>query len=125
MLLRYIELKTGHNDDGPAWIGRVQLSRSGRTLYFNGKAFQRGRGGASGNYFDVETGDIYWISGVKKRGRDRHWAGSGKVTMEARVVNEYLELVGADELDLARFVVSDAIAPPDPSKFCNRENEPL
>ena len=31
------------------------------------KRFQRLKGsGISGNYFDVETGDEYWISGVKK-----------------------------------------------------------
>jgi len=77
-MIRYIELKTGYNDNGPAWIGRVQVSRSGQTVYFNGRAFKRRGGGASGNHFDVETGDNYWISGVKKDGRDRHWAGSGK-----------------------------------------------
>ena len=29
-MVRYIELKTGYTDDGPAWIGRVRMSRSGR-----------------------------------------------------------------------------------------------
>ena len=28
-MLKYIELKTGYNDDGPAWIGRVKASKSG------------------------------------------------------------------------------------------------
>jgi len=27
----YIELKTGYQDNGPAWIGRVEFSQSGRT----------------------------------------------------------------------------------------------
>ncbi len=36
-MLRYIELKTGYNDNGPAWIGRVKLSGSGKTIYFNGR----------------------------------------------------------------------------------------
>jgi len=31
----YIELKTGYSDNGPAWIGRVRYSKSGRTIYFN------------------------------------------------------------------------------------------
>ena len=35
-MLRYIELKTGHDDNGPAWIARVKLSKSKRTIYFNG-----------------------------------------------------------------------------------------
>ena len=33
--LMYIELKTGYSDDGPAWIGYVKASKSGKTLYFN------------------------------------------------------------------------------------------
>ena len=77
-MLRYIELKTGHNDNGPAWIGYVKVSRSGRTVYFNAKAFKRTTQGASSNYYDIETQEHYWISGIKKNGRDRHWAGSGK-----------------------------------------------
>ena len=56
--IKYIELKTGWSDDGPAWIGHVKESRSGSTLYFNDHAFQRCRG-ASGNYVDVETGGRY------------------------------------------------------------------
>ena len=112
-MLRYIELKTGYNDNGPAWIGRVQMSRSGQTVYFNGKAFKRTTAGAGGNYYDVETGDDYWISGVKKSGQDRHRAGSGKVVIEAAAVDAYLELVGARALDPARFVVSHDIRPTD------------
>lgn len=123
--IRYIELKTGYHDNGPAWIGRVQMSRSGQTVYFNGKAFKRTTAGGSGNYFDVETGDDYWISGVKKRGLDRHWAGSGKIIIEAAAVDEYLRLVGATALDLSRFVVSNDIRPIDISRFHQRENEPL
>ena len=122
--LRYVELKTGYNDNGPAWIGYVQMSRSGRTVYFNGKAFRRSTRGASGNYYDLETGDKYWISGVKKRGRDRHWAGSGKITIEASAVEEYLSVTEAEELDPSRFLVSDAIKPTDPAKFYDIENRP-
>jgi hypothetical protein len=124
-VLRYIELKTGYNDDGPAWIGRVVLSRSGRTVYFNGKALRRaGSGLDGGNYVDVETGEFYWVSGIKKNGQDRHWAGSGKITIEAGAVHEYLRLVGATELDRSRFTVSEAIVPAGPSKFYALENRP-
>ena len=84
MMLKYIELKSGFNDDGPAWIGRVAVAKSGRTIYFNGKAFKRATGGGfGGNYIDLETRDTYWISGVKKSGLDRHWAGSGKISVTA------------------------------------------
>lgn len=34
---------------------------------FNDHAFQKYNGGCS-NYVDIETGDEYWISGLKKMG---------------------------------------------------------
>lgn len=37
--IKYIELKTGYHDNGPAWIGKVKISRSGNTVYFNDHAF--------------------------------------------------------------------------------------
>lgn len=125
MMLRYIELKTGYDDNGPAWIGRVRLSKSGQTVYFNGKAFKRGSNDPSGNHHDLETGDAYWISGIKKDSEDRHWAGSGRITIEAAAVPEYLEAIGATELDRSRFVVSEDIQPADPARFHALENEPL
>ena len=122
-MLKYIEQKSGHSDDGPAWIGRVKVSKSGRTVYFNGRAFKRAGGGlVSGNHVDAETGEEYWISGIKKDGRDRHWAGSGKITIEAAAVAEYLDLIGAKELDRTKFVISDAILPADPARFVELEN---
>ena len=104
--IRYIELKSGYHDDGPAWIGRVLTSRSGRTVYFNDHGFQR-RNAGSGNYVDIETGEVYWISGIKKDGNDRHWAGHGKIMIDSRVVDEYLSAVNAVCLDSERFVPVD------------------
>lgn len=37
--LMYIELKTGYSDDGPAWIGYVQTSKSKKTIYFNDREY--------------------------------------------------------------------------------------
>jgi hypothetical protein len=47
----YVELKTGFNDDGPAWIGRVRFSKTGRTLYYRGRRLQslKGSGGMFAN----------------------------------------------------------------------------
>jgi hypothetical protein len=65
--IMYIELKSGYEDNGPAWIGKVYYSKSGKTIYFSGKAFQSLKGsGIGGNYFDIETSEHYWISGIKK-----------------------------------------------------------
>lgn len=92
--IMYIELKSGFGDCGPARIGRVTFSKSGRTIYYQGKAFQSLKGnGISGNYFDVDTGEEYWISGPKKDRSDRHWAGSGIVEIDDDVRDEYFQKI--------------------------------
>ena len=90
----YIELKTGYSDDGPAWIGYVKTSKSKKTIYFNNHAFQKYNGNYS-NYIDIENGDEYWISGLKKKESNRHWDG------------QYLSLIGERELPLNLFEVTD------------------
>jgi hypothetical protein len=67
--LKYIELKTGYTSNGPAWIGKVEVSKSGKTVYFNGHAL---KGNGHGACSDIETHAVYWISGIKKNGQDRH-----------------------------------------------------
>ena len=87
----YIELKThsgGHDDNGPAWISRVTFSKSSSTVYWHGKSLRKG-GFGCGNHLDVETGDVYWISGPKKNGHDRYpWAGE-KTMIDEDVREEY------------------------------------
>jgi hypothetical protein len=86
----YIELKSGQNDKGPARIGRVEFSRTGKTIYYRGKTFQSCKGRCSGaNYYDIHTEEEYWISGPKKNGQDRHWAGSGPVEIDKDVEKRY------------------------------------
>lgn len=57
-LLRYIELKSGHSDNGPAWIGYVTASKTGRTLYFNGRGLMKLKGQrraeSGGNYIEMD-----------------------------------------------------------------------
>jgi len=107
--LKYIELKTGYSDNGPAWIGKVKLSKSGNTIYFNNKAFRKFNG-ISGNHYDIETGEEYWISGIKKNGSDRHWAGHGKIVLEKAIVTDYLEITGQQAIDKGRFDIIDILA---------------
>jgi hypothetical protein len=107
--IMYVELKSGFQDNGPAWIGKVVYSKTMRTLYFMNKAFKKTRAEyfPFGNYIDPENGDVYWISGVKKNGMDRHWAGSGKIAIDKKVLNEYLELTGQKTLDESKFIPMD------------------
>lgn len=83
----YVEQKTDGNRNlqhrGPAAVGDVSFSKSGQTAYFGGKTFHRQRG-VYGNYQCVEDGNEYWISGVKKRGTNRHWFGGGPVAVLAK-----------------------------------------
>ena len=104
--LMYIELKTGYSDDGPAWIGYVKTSKSKKTIYFNNHAFQKYNGNYS-NYIDIENGDEYWISGLKKKESNRHWYGHGKIMIDRRAVKEYLSLIGEKALPLNLFEVTD------------------
>jgi hypothetical protein len=67
------------------------------------------RGESGGNYIDMETGESFWISGVKKNGEDRHRAGSGKVLVEAAAVSEYLQTIDAQSLDTAKCEVTNSI----------------
>ena len=67
----WIECKGENGLVGPARIGRVTFSKSGRSLYYRGKRFESMSGdGFKTNYFEVESGDEYWISGCRKDGRD-------------------------------------------------------
>ncbi|MBQ6018745.1 MAG: mannose-1-phosphate guanylyltransferase [Clostridia bacterium] len=104
--LMYVELKSGCSDDGPAWIGYVRTSKSEKTVYFNDHAFQKYNSG-SGNYYDIETGENYWISGVKKRESNRHWAGHGKIMIDRKAVPEYLSVIGENALPKQLFEVLD------------------
>jgi len=102
--IKYLELKSGFSDNGPAWIGLVSFSKSGKTIYFDGKAFQSLDGtGIYANYFDLESGNEYWISGIKKDMTDRHKFGGGKIFVEKRILNEYLKIIGKSELPKSEY----------------------
>lgn len=87
--IMYIESKAG-GLVGPARIGRVTFSQSGATLYYAGKSLQSLKGsGFKANYFDVETGEHYWISGPRKDGQDGLYATNVSPAVDADVHDEY------------------------------------
>lgn len=89
----YVELKSGSN---PAWIGWVTFSKPRHSVHYRGRRLQRlSGGGVRGNFFDVETHEEFWVSGVKKNGKDRHWAESGPVAIDDDALDEYRRIVGA------------------------------
>jgi hypothetical protein len=100
----YVEIKTGTNHNGKAWIGKCFFSKSGQTIYFNGKVLQKGQG-ISSNYFDIENGNGYWISGVKKNGEDRHKFGNGLIEIDEIIIADYLKIIGETELQKNKFKI--------------------
>ena len=77
---------------GPARIGRVTLSKTGKTLYYGGRTFQSLKGkGFKSNYFDVHSKEEYWISGPKRNGEDRLYGKPVPIEIDADVREEYWE----------------------------------
>jgi len=85
----YIESKAA-GLTGPARIGRVTFSKTGKTIYYQGRTFHSLKGrGFKANYYDAATGEEYWISGPKKDGTDRLYGGRESVEIDADVQLEY------------------------------------
>ena len=83
--IMYIERKSP-GVTGPARIGRVSFSKTGRTLYYDGRSFRSLKGsGVKANYYDVDTLEEYWISGPRKDGRDRLYGEAAPVEIDGDV----------------------------------------
>ena len=91
--IMYIEDKS-NGLEGPARIGRVYFSKSGKTLYYQDMKFQSLRGaGFKANYFEVKSGDHYWISGPRKDKNDRLYGGNRGVVIDEDIRAEYKKLI--------------------------------
>jgi hypothetical protein len=118
-IIRYIELKgSEHTDADEAWIARVWLSTSGKTIYFNDMALKRSQG-IDSNHVDIETGDLYWVSGVKKAGTNRHWGGT--IYIEQSLLPWYEEYT--DGKCPAELITQPDLPKPDIKRFHKIENE--
>lgn len=84
--IMYLQLKTGYDiDRGPAWIARVQFTRTWRTAYVHGRTLKRvtgPKGGSDANFYDADTGERFWMSGPKRDQTD------GRYTSERPQVDE-------------------------------------
>lgn len=122
--IMYIENKSaGHS--GSAWIGYAEFSKSGQTVYFDNKSLKKLKTtGISGNHFDIETGEEYWISGVKKNGEDRHWAGGGKIMLDKDCITEYLKIMGFEYVDERKYIIIE-LAKTEKGRFNKIENSEL
>lgn len=97
----YIESKTG-SMNGVARIGRVTFSKTGKSISYRGQTFQSLKGsGFKANYFNIDTGEEFWISGPRKDGKDRLYPESAQpVEIDDDVADEYwLEIRGLEPPD--------------------------
>jgi hypothetical protein len=103
--IMYIENKVD-GLTGAARIRRVSFSKTGRTLYYQGKSFQSLKGaGFKSNYYDLETGDEYWISGPRKDGADRLYGSQGlPVEIDDDVREEYWTAIRGQPSRTARTI---------------------
>ncbi|QBS44841.1 hypothetical protein [Nocardia sp. CS682] len=76
----YVQLKSGYDtDQGPSWITWVRFSKTWNTAYFRGRTLRRWPGMFDANFYDIETGEHFWVSGPK---RDRTDGRYGRVLPE-------------------------------------------
>lgn len=85
--IMYIESKGG-GLTGPGRVGRVTFSKTGSTIYYQGRSFRRVRA-FKHNYEEVATSQPYWISGPKRNGGDALYGGSLPVEIDEDVREEY------------------------------------
>jgi hypothetical protein len=84
----YVECK---GESAWARIGWVTFSKTGKTIYYRDKTLQKGKG-VTGNFFDAETGDEYWVSGVKRKGSNTHPHEPVHVVIDDDALEEYEEI---------------------------------
>lgn len=69
-------------------IGRVRLSKTGRTIYYRDLVLESLAGrGYKANFIDLATSETYWVSGPRKDGQDTLYPG--RVEVDEDVVEEY------------------------------------
>lgn len=85
----YVESKGSPIDGAHARIGWVTFSKTGKTVYYREKTLQKASRGIAGNFFDTETGDEYWVSGIKTKGSNAHPHTPVKVAVDDDAVEEY------------------------------------
>jgi len=89
--LMYIENKDGDIDGARARIGWVTFSKTGKSIFYRGRELLKANV-SRGNFLDVATREEFWVSGVKKRGSNVHWADSIAVKVDDDAVENYREL---------------------------------
>jgi hypothetical protein len=69
----------------PGRIGRVRLSKTGRTIFYRDvELASLGGRGYKANYIDLATNEEYWVSGPRKDGQDTLYPGLIEIDDDVR-----------------------------------------
>jgi len=91
--LMYVENEDGLIDGKQARIGWVSFSKTGKSIYYRGRTLlSLPGGGVKGNFMDEDTREEYWVSGVKVRGSNTHYAEHVKVAVDEDALEEYKKI---------------------------------
>ncbi len=102
--IKFIELSSGSSHDGPAWVANVEFSKSGRTLYFDGRALKKELGTHS-NYSDAETEEEFWVYDPQRDGLDRDNSKNGLAYVDDTIADEYARFLKVDALDPGKYEI--------------------
>lgn len=123
-MLKYIELKTGYSDNGPAWVAEVTMSRSVE----RSTSTERPASEATWCWATITRSAAAMRTGCPESRRTSSTGTGlalGKVAIEASAVTEYLRIVGAEELDASKFEVVADLPRTEPAAFYDAENRSL
>jgi hypothetical protein len=100
----YVEARRPDGRIRVARIARVEFSKSGRTIYHDGREF---RAVGRGEYRDMDSGETYWFSGPRKDGNDRGGtrAGSFPIEIDEEVRREYWTDIRGEPERVAQAVI--------------------
>lgn len=80
----YVELKT----DGLRGVGRiarVTFSKSGKTIYYDGRTLAKAKGvQLKANFFDDQSLEDYWVSSPKRDGNDSLFPATIEIEPDVR-----------------------------------------
>jgi hypothetical protein len=97
--IMYIEDKSG-GLSAEGRVGRVTYSKSGASLTYAGRTFRSLKGaGYKANFYDVETGDHFWISGPRRDGADGLY---GRITQPSDVDDDVADAYWRDMRGMAK-----------------------
>jgi hypothetical protein len=82
--IMYVEYK-GDGLAGTAWITRVCFSKTGKSVYFDGRTLRTLDGqGYKANYIDIATREWYWVSGPRTDGKDSLYPNTVEIDEDVR-----------------------------------------